>query len=113
MQYILNASKRKAYVLNIFQGWFNIYGYDYPSDEAYIALKQAVFAFSGSRVIEDRRYFWIMKGQDRKIIGVNLKWIRLVAIYQNTPVFIILSVTQLILNGIVSPEFPSSSGRRK
>lgn len=51
-----------------------------------------------------------MKGQDRKIIGVNLKWIRSVAIYQNIPVFIILSVTQLLLNGIPSSEFPPSFG---
>lgn len=53
-----------------------------------------------------------MKGQGRKIIGVNLKWIRLVATYQNMPVFIILSVTQFLLNSTGSPGFPPPSGRR-
>lgn len=43
----------------------------------------------------------------------NLKWIRLVAFYQNISVLIILSVTQFLPNGIGSPGFPPPSGQRK
>lgn len=50
-----------------------------------------------------------MKGQGRKIIGVSLKWIRFVAIYQDIRVFIILFAIQFLHNGIASPGFPPHS----
>lgn len=100
MKYILNSSKRIT---------FNHIKYIFMEGLIYVLKIIPVKLF----FIQIRNCYCFLRLQGWQKVDLNerigqennLKWIRLVAIYQNIPVCIILSVTQFLVNGLVAQGF--------